>query len=60
MEVLKIIGEIILVIIIGLGISSPIILLEMCSGSTETSREKDDFWIEDSDGVLKGIKKIYN
>ena len=57
MEVLKIIGEIILVIIIGLGISAPILLLEMCSGEAETSREKDDFWIEDPDGVLRGIKK---
>lgn len=56
MEVLKIIGEIILVIIIGLGISAPILLLEMCSGGAETSREKDDFWIEDPDGVLRGIK----
>lgn len=57
MEVLKIIGEIILVIIIGLGISAPILLLEMCSGGSETSREKDDFWMEDPDGVLRGIKK---
>ena len=57
MEVLKIIGEIILVIIIGFGISAPILLFEMCSGGAETSREKDDFWMEDSDGVLRGIKK---
>lgn len=57
MEVLKIIGEIILVIIFGLGISAPILLLGMCSSGAETSREKDDFWIEDPDGVLRGIKK---
>lgn len=57
MEVLKIIGEIILVIIFGLGISAPILLLGMCSESAETSRKRDDFWIEDPDGVLRGIKK---
>lgn len=57
MEVLKIIGEIILVIIFGLGISAPIVLLDMCSGGAETSRKRDDFWIEDPDGILRGIKK---
>ena len=57
MEVLKIIGEIILVIIFGLGISAPILLLGMCSDGAEASREEDDFWIKDPDGVLRGIKK---
>lgn len=57
MEVLKIIGEIILVIICGLGISAPIILLDMCSGGAETSKDNDDFWIKDSDGMFRGIKR---
>lgn len=57
MEVLKIIGEIILVIIFVLGISSPVLLLELCSVEPETSRKRDDFWIKDSDGVLIGVKR---
>ena len=57
MEVLETIGLIILVIVFGLGIASPLILLGMCSEEPSIPRDRDDFWIEDSDGVMRGIKK---